>query len=891
VKRLISLVVSLSLLLPVSLPASAANTYTVTQIDLVTQQGDGAYHPHQVGIERALQLGSKKAERLKMTPLPTNSTFAMAAVPGTRNVYISDRNDGSLWEVDPQTGKVFRRIGISSKPSTNIQGIATGLGEDIYVYYNGNGTIQRLNKNGQVLESFAAPTPYGHSLAYGGNNLLYLLDDRGNVFIIDAYSKQTVNSFTLKQPSGVLFNGANYTFSIFWDGKYWNIANAQDEWKLYRYDANWNYHDMVDLDQWSMTAVVWNGSGYWTLKQPDNNRIFTFRMSDAPSGDVDRTVTDNYQYIGNLLTTSKAAESFPRYDDRNIALLYNDPVKVTQDLLRPYVAYIDGSGKRAGQMFDSFLFLPSGASDKKFHKETDPAVWSSYIRQSVEDIATLDKEWGEKNSEMKTDGKAKVFLSVPYPNPNDSLERRKEVIQNYLDEAYRLINGRKFANIEFRGFYWHHEYAEFQEPIVVEFNAMVHRKGLLSLWIPYFPTDAAINYQALGFDEVFHQPNYYFVDEDLAPNLNRFFTVTDTGVRYAKGVEIELDHNLAKGSRTHIQLFNDYLHYGLVQGFLGGSKAWYDNWTISQLYKNGSPLYEKIHKVIDGRYSESNVPIHSPVEGSLHASASVNLPGESKIRLNVITDKPYNVQKVFIHFDQLSAAPQTYIGDLRVDEELVLSGGKLVKQEIGLSKNGLHVGFNVPLKNVQITFIPTGRTPFADIAVNNPAAQSILELSNKGILNGMMQDGKLVFQPKGAITRAQFAVLLSNAYRLKAKRNATYGDAANAWFSPYVAAVSESDYMKGYDAYHFAPDDSITQEQVIAILVRILNYKGIHAAQGEVSFYNQDLASGWAQETLQEGRKLNLFTDKFGDTRFHPQEKAARADVAIVLTKALGLLN
>lgn len=867
-----------------TLPASAIGVANITGIDIVTRQGNGYEHPQQVAIERSLAPGEKRAEWIRYTDLSAQNVFGMAAEPGTNRVYVTDREDGTIWEVEPDSGREVRHFAPAQKPSSNLQGIATGPQGEIFVYYNGEGTIQRLHRDGTVVDSWQAPTLYGHSMTYL-DGYLYLLTDRGHIVVINATNHGVARELDVQKPDGSAF-GINDTFGLMYDGTYWNVVAANDGAQIYRYDSQWRFHDKVDLKMWTMTGVVWNGREYYALNI-DKRAIFTIRVQDDEISPVSQTDSEHYQYMGNLMTTDRASEPFPHYDDKNVMLVYNDPATVTADFLKPYVSYLDQSGKRVDKMFDAFLFLPKGPRAE--YLTTHTKEWSDYLNKTISDLKVLDQEWSEQNSDLKQTDKAKVWLSVPYPNPDLDLATRKQIVHAYLDEANQLIHRQAFSNLEFRGFYWQNETANHGDELVIDFNRYAHAKGLLTMWIPYQTAGEAVNFQEFGFDEVFHQPNYYpFKGQNFADNLNRFYYVAWTGARYGKGVEVELDPDVLGSDDVYRKRFLDYLHYGVVQGWLNASKAVYENSVIKSLYDKHDPLYDTIYQALHGSYRDSSVPILQSSSNLLSAHASVNVPSSAKLRLNVIGDRPASIQKVIVHTDDTTAKPMTFVGTLRADEELAVHGGKLVKQDLGGDSDSLQVGFNVSLDTeVQVSIVPNNQTPFVDVTPNSPAVKAILDLSNRGILNGMIEGGQLKFQPDEGLTRAQFAVLLTNAFDLRARGGVTFADAKNSWYSPYVAAVAESGYMQGYDSNSFAPDDPITQEQVAAIMVRALHLQNRSAEWTGTVIANQESVSDWALAEVLEGKKLGLYSDEFGYTAFTPQAVAKRADVADVLYRAL----
>lgn len=869
-------------------PPASGSSNQVTQIDVVTQEGAGFRHPDQITMERTLSAGAPRLELLHRALLPAGTHSALALKPGSRNLYVANRQDGLIWEMDPNSGKVFRQIKPSWLPTLNIQGLAAGAAGDLYVYYRGSGMIQRLSQTGELWNNWQAPTTTGNSLAYRDKHL-YLLDRQGIVYQIDANSKQTVKKVTLKRPDGQEFAGEQAQ-SLFFDGKYWNILNLTGVPKLHRYSTDWQYVDSLDGPTSDVSGVQFNGQEYVVLHH-QQNLIATMRLADDQSGLANEATSDHYQYLGNVLTTQNATRAYPTYDDRNVLLVYSDLKNMTSDDFKPVVSYLDSTGKRTGSMFDSFVFLPS-AQNKTFYRVTDPQGWREFMNDALKDMAVLDKEWGERNRELQTLTKAKVYMAVPYPNPQDALGLRKQLIREYVDEAMLEMYGRKFANLEIRGFYWHAENAFFAEELVVDFNRYVHQKGLLTMWIPYFGAEQAGDYAALGFDEVFQQPNYYF--DKYAQNANRFSEVAWTGARYRKGVEMELDRNVLHDN-THRQRFLEYLKYGLAQGWLNGSKAWYDGGgAIAGLYQQQDTLYDTIYEVLQGTYQHPGVNIPATKAGPLFGSMSVSVPMEAKIRLNVLHEHPFHLQKVVLHVSDPDAEVMTFTGTLRVDEELAVRDGKLVKQAMGQPADSLRLGFNVPLTSpVEVWILPKGKTPYADLSGHVVQAPAIMTLTSMGIFNGTVENGVTLFKPEEHVTRAEYAALLTRIDDLAhVQQQAPFADAQNAWFTSSVATVVEHEVMQGVDEDHFAPQQQVTQEEVAVALVRLMHVNNVRAyVRGHEQIANLDKVSPWAKELVLEGKKLGLYGDKFGTRTFDPQAYATRADIAEVLHKALRLLE
>ncbi|MFF2886269.1 S-layer homology domain-containing protein [Paenibacillus sp. NPDC057967] len=110
---------------------------------------------------------------------------------------------------------------------------------------------------------------------------------------------------------------------------------------------------------------------------------------------------------------------------------------------------------------------------------------------------------------------------------------------------------------------------------------------------------------------------------------------------------------------------------------------------------------------------------------------------------------------------------------------------------------------------------------FTDISGWSVAA--IEKLASKLILNGVNES---IFEPTRAITRAEFASIISKALGLvNISGSVNYTDvAAGAWYSDAVAAVAELGFMNGYPDGAYRPTQQITREETMVIVARVLDY-------------------------------------------------------------------
>ncbi|MBM4086053.1 MAG: DUF4855 domain-containing protein [Planctomycetes bacterium] len=220
---------------------------------------------------------------------------------------------------------------------------------------------------------------------------------------------------------------------------------------------------------------------------------------------------------------------------KHIILIYAQPAAVefwTKDKFRWLVAYQDEQGKPKDLLFDGFLILGFAAKGgRHLLPVTDkPAIksdWEDALDRYLGAAQTLSEACEDAARELdKPDTKAKVILTVPYPDSRQKsfgavggrdLDFSKEAdrlegVKWHVDEALRKWNGRaeqgRLKAATLVGFYWGHEGIRDRDTEVVKgASAYVHSKGCLMHWIPCLG-GARRDWRDLGLDCVTQQINY-----------------------------------------------------------------------------------------------------------------------------------------------------------------------------------------------------------------------------------------------------------------------------------------------------------------------------------------------------------------------------------------------
>ena len=181
------------------------------------------------------------------------------------------------------------------------------------------------------------------------------------------------------------------------------------------------------------------------------------------------------------------------------------------------------------------------------------------------------------------------------------------------------------------------------------------------------------------------------------------------------------------------------------------------------------------------------------------------------------------------------------------------------------------------------TEAPVSSLPFGDVKTADWFYNDVKYVYEKGMMAGTAAD---VFAPNATTTRAMIVTIL---YRLEGSPAVTGTSAfvdvpAGQWYTDAVNWAAANQIVKGTSATTFAPNDSITREQMAAILYRYAQYKGYdvtkkadlsgYSDNGQVSAYAKD-ALAWANAA----KLINGVTN----TSLAPQGNATRAQVSAIL--------
>ncbi|MBQ7717836.1 MAG: S-layer homology domain-containing protein, partial [Clostridia bacterium] len=179
-------------------------------------------------------------------------------------------------------------------------------------------------------------------------------------------------------------------------------------------------------------------------------------------------------------------------------------------------------------------------------------------------------------------------------------------------------------------------------------------------------------------------------------------------------------------------------------------------------------------------------------------------------------------------------------------------------------------------QSVQSVFSDVKETDWFYEAVKYALEKKLMQGTDKG------------FEPNGKMTRAMLVTVLYRLENTKASSvTGKFADVAEGeWYSDAVSWASANGVAEGLDSTHFAPDESISREQLAVIMYRYAKFKKYNTeASVELSqFTDADQVSDWAVEAIAWANAVQLIKGT-SDKTISPKDTATRAQIAEILMR------
>lgn len=175
---------------------------------------------------------------------------------------------------------------------------------------------------------------------------------------------------------------------------------------------------------------------------------------------------------------------------------------------------------------------------------------------------------------------------------------------------------------------------------------------------------------------------------------------------------------------------------------------------------------------------------------------------------------------------------------------------------------------------------------FPDIGSVSWAKEAIEELATSGSISG---DENGNFNPDNKITREEFLKIVVMAFeKYDSKATTDFVDVEkDKWYYPYVASGVKAGIVAGVSQECFGIHTNITRQDAAVILRRLYDKN----TQGtEVSFADYDMISDYAKEAVRDLAAIGAISG-MGDGKFCPKNDITRAEAAVLIYRLKSLMD
>ncbi len=163
-------------------------------------------------------------------------------------------------------------------------------------------------------------------------------------------------------------------------------------------------------------------------------------------------------------------------------------------------------------------------------------------------------------------------------------------------------------------------------------------------------------------------------------------------------------------------------------------------------------------------------------------------------------------------------------------------------------------------------------------------------VTEKEIMNGVTDT---TFEPNGVVTRAMFVTVLSRLAKAETDNTVSpFADVpAGQWYTGAVAWAAEHGIVNGVGDNLFAPNNSITRQDMCTVLARFVNAMGYELPQDQsVTFKDIRQVASYARDAVKFCAAAGLIAG-YEDGRFAPKDTTTRAEIATVMMRFDMLLD
>lgn len=179
---------------------------------------------------------------------------------------------------------------------------------------------------------------------------------------------------------------------------------------------------------------------------------------------------------------------------------------------------------------------------------------------------------------------------------------------------------------------------------------------------------------------------------------------------------------------------------------------------------------------------------------------------------------------------------------------------------------------------------------FTDLDSVSWAEEAICKLYEKGIIAGKKDRA---FTPNDNITREEFIKILVGALGLSGEKNdIPFTDVDKGeWYYTYISTAYSKNIISGMDDGNFGVAQPITRQDIAAMILRAAKVAGIKLENVKYdNFADDDEISQYAKEAIYVLKESKIINGS-GDNKFMPKSFATRAEAAKIIYGLIGGIN
>ncbi|WP_341279369.1 S-layer homology domain-containing protein [Paenibacillus sp. FSL H8-0537] len=172
------------------------------------------------------------------------------------------------------------------------------------------------------------------------------------------------------------------------------------------------------------------------------------------------------------------------------------------------------------------------------------------------------------------------------------------------------------------------------------------------------------------------------------------------------------------------------------------------------------------------------------------------------------------------------------------------------------------------------------------------AKDTVNDMASRMVITGVDIDN---FKPDQNITRAEFTEFIVRGLGLKLENGAArFTDVKDSeWYSSAINAAYEYQLISGYEDGTFRPNDRITREQAMSIIVKAMTITGLEeklssqpVGEWISSFKDAAGVSDWARESIADAVQAGIIIGK-NNALLAPKAYITRAEAAVMIQRLL----